>query len=79
MVHKGMQRWLCNYVYQTFMESESSSMATELKVSDRILDRALKREDSPEGRLVFELCVQFMVENGVDLNEVFRAYFNEDE
>ena len=54
-------------------------MATELKVSDRILDRALKREDSPEGRLVFELCVQFMVENGVDLNEVFRAYFNEDE
>lgn len=75
MVQREMHRWVCNYTYHTYMESNPDRMEMELKISERMLNRALKREDSPEARLVFELCMRYFVEHNVDTNEIFKAYF----
>ena len=79
MVHKEMQQWICIYTFNTFMDSNADKMALELKVSDRILNRALRREDSPEGRLVFELCIRYFIDNGIDINAIFMTFFSDDQ
>ena len=59
MVHREMHRWICEYVFRNHMNADRNEMATELRISERMLDRAMKREDSPEARLVFELCLRY--------------------
>ena len=78
MVHKEMHRWICEYVFRNHMNADRNEMATELRISERMLDRALKREDSPEARLVFELCLRYCIDHSIDINEVFRSYFHDD-
>lgn len=51
---------------------------TKTRISERMLDRAMKREDSPEARLVFELCLRYCIDYSIDINEVFRSYFHDD-
>lgn len=79
MVHKEMHRWLCEYVLHKHMNDDRNEMVTELRISERMLDRALKREDSPEARLVFELCLRYCIDRDIDINEVFRSYFYDEE
>lgn len=79
MVHKEMHRCICEYVLCKHMNADRNEMATELRISERMLDRALKREDSPEARLVFELCLRYCIDRGIDINEVFKSYFHDDE
>lgn len=79
MVHKEMHRWICEYVFRNHMNADRNEMATELRISERMLDRAMKREDSPEARLVFELCLRYCIDRDIDINEVFRSYFHDDD
>lgn len=79
MVCKEMHRWICNYVLVTCMDSDRNRMAAELRISERMLDRALKRDGSSEARLVFELCMKYCVEHDININEVFADYFRNDD
>lgn len=79
MVHKDIHHWICEYVFQNNMHADRNEMAMKLRISERMLNRALKRGDSFESRLVFELCLRYCSDHGIDINEAFRIYFHNDE
>ena len=37
MVHKEMHRWVCEYVFRNYMNADRNEMATELRISERML------------------------------------------
>lgn len=79
MINKEIHRWICEFVFREYMTADRNEMATELSISERMLDHALNREDSLEARLVFKLCLRYFIDHGIDINEVFRIFFYDDE
>lgn len=74
-----MHRWICDFIFRKYMNADCNEMATKLKISERMLDCALKRDDSVKARLVFELCLRYCIDRGIDVNEVLKSYFRDEE
>lgn len=79
MAKIGIQLWFNQYVYRETMQSDMRSMALELRISEKTVEKALRSEDAPETALVFRLCLRMMAFRNIDLNKVFMRYFNEEQ
>ena len=76
MKNVDIQLWINQYVYQHTMQNDVRRMAAELRINEKVIEKALLKENTSETALVFHYCLRYLIQQNVNLNNIFKEYFN---
>ena len=79
MARIGIQLWINRYVYEQRMNSDTRKMSSELRVAEKSIEKAIRQEDSSETALVFSQCLKYLVSAKININELLKDYFGQNE
>ena len=76
MKNVDIQLWTNQYVHQHFMQNNTRRMAAELRINEKVIEKALQKENASETSLVFHYCIRFLIQQDINLNDIYKDYFN---
>ena len=76
MKTQDIQLWTNQYFYKRIMQGDIRRMAAELRINEKVVDKALQKENASETALVFHYCIQHIVQKEINLNDIYAEYFS---
>lgn len=74
MDRDGILGWLYRYTLKELFDSDIRTMAIELRVSERNLQRAMEKENDVESVLLFERLMQYCMEHHISMDAILSMY-----
>ena len=74
MKKTGLLQWIYQYVLRNHLNSDTRSMAVELRLPESVLENALQNEDSMAYTLLFEQLLAYCARKGISIDSILREY-----